>query len=417
MKITDVRTVLLTGPSTNDPYFRESRQLRSAAFIEIITDRGIVGLGETYAGYFCPEIVPHVVDFYKPILLGQDVEDVALLWQRMDTCGTFWARAGLGAIVLCGIEAALWDLKGKEQGKPVYELLGGRQHDELPCYATGGPSNFPLDKLLAKIAHYRDCGFNAVKLGAGFLDVEKGHRCSTDAQEAAALEVTKLQAVRDAFGSSMSLALDAHMNNKAPDKQWSRATAATVAKSCEAFDLLFLEEALPYQNADDYAWLRKQTTVPIAGGECLTSMAEWQPYLHAGSFDLGQPDAAFTAALHQIVIIADRLADQNCDIAPHAWGAAGSLMQNIHVGFACRNTRILEIPPDAGPLHTELFIEPLRLVDGRLLPPQSPGLGIALPDDIERRYPFIPGSGEVVNVPGKTMNDQSLLHATHSNRS
>lgn len=79
MKITDVRTTLLTGPCSNDPFILEARQRRSAAFIEIITDGGEVGIGETYAGYFCPESVPSIVEFFKPILIGQDVEDIPTL--------------------------------------------------------------------------------------------------------------------------------------------------------------------------------------------------------------------------------------------------------------------------------------------------------------------------------------------------
>jgi L-alanine-DL-glutamate epimerase-like enolase superfamily enzyme len=124
MRITDVRTTLLTGPCSNDPFILEARQRRSAAFIEIITDRGEVGIGETYAGYFCPESVPSIVEFFKPILIGQDVEDIPTLWQRMYHCGNFWCRVGLGVIVLNGIEAALWDLKGKQLGLPVHALLG-----------------------------------------------------------------------------------------------------------------------------------------------------------------------------------------------------------------------------------------------------------------------------------------------------
>ena len=114
MKITDVNTVLLTGPCTGDPFLLELRKFRSAAFIEIHTDDpNTMGLGETYAGYFCPEIVPQIVEFFKPILVGQNVDDmdIAELWQRMYHCGNFWCRVGLGASVLTGIEAAVWDLK------------------------------------------------------------------------------------------------------------------------------------------------------------------------------------------------------------------------------------------------------------------------------------------------------------------
>ena len=120
MKITDVRTILLTGPSTNDRFLREARKLRSAAFIEIHTDTAHTGLGETYAGYFCPEMTPLIVDFFAPILIGQNVDDIDALWRRMYQCGNFWCRVGLGVAVINGIEAALWDLKGKLLGLPVY---------------------------------------------------------------------------------------------------------------------------------------------------------------------------------------------------------------------------------------------------------------------------------------------------------
>jgi L-alanine-DL-glutamate epimerase-like enolase superfamily enzyme len=83
MKIIDVRTVLLTGPCTNDPFLSEARKRRSAAFIEIITDTELVGIGETYIGYFFPESVPGIVDFFKPILIGQSVDNISELWRRM----------------------------------------------------------------------------------------------------------------------------------------------------------------------------------------------------------------------------------------------------------------------------------------------------------------------------------------------
>src|SRR4029079_19029280 len=107
MKITDVQTTLLTGPSTNDPFFLEARRLRSAALIEIHTDGPHTGVGETYAGYFCPAVVTAIVDFYRPILLGADPSDLHTLVRRMIQCGAYWSRVGLGAVVLAGIEAAL----------------------------------------------------------------------------------------------------------------------------------------------------------------------------------------------------------------------------------------------------------------------------------------------------------------------
>src|ERR1051325_4420265 len=99
MKIIDVKTILLTGPLTGDPYILEAKKMRTAAFIEVHTDTGLVGLGETYAGYFFPEGFGKIVEFFKPILLGQNVDDIDELWRRMYLCGNFWCRVGLGAIV------------------------------------------------------------------------------------------------------------------------------------------------------------------------------------------------------------------------------------------------------------------------------------------------------------------------------
>ena len=123
MRITDVRTVLLTGPSTDDPF--ETRRRRSAAFIEVHTDAGLVGLGETYAGYFCPEAVPAIVEFFAPVVIGQGVDDIDELWRRMFRCGNFWYRTGLGAIVLTGIEAAL----SKQEAAARFELPADRLGD------------------------------------------------------------------------------------------------------------------------------------------------------------------------------------------------------------------------------------------------------------------------------------------------
>jgi galactonate dehydratase len=417
MKITEVKTILLTGPCTRDPYLSEARKLRSAAFICITTDSGITGIGETYAGYFLPEAVPSIVDFFKPILLGNDVEDIPELWRRMYHCGNFWGRVGLGAIVLAGIEAALWDLKGKALGMPVYKILGeawknnfqttaGKTdytlHDRIPCYATGGPSNYPAEKLAEKIAYYRSLGFHGVKIGAGSHTKEKGSFTESDPAAAADFEAKKVSYIRQQFGNDLWLMMDAHMGNNS-STTWGLPTALAVAKALEPFNLIFLEEALHYTRPDLYAELQRSTTTPIAGGECLTAVCEWQTFIKEDSFDIGQPDASFTAGLHQFMEVASLLAERGRKIAPHAWGAGASQMQNIHCGFACPNTTILEVAPAYGPLHSELIGDSLQIKDGYILPPQQPGLGINLTEATIQRFPFIPGTGEFNSVPGKIL--------------
>jgi galactonate dehydratase len=402
MKITDVRVVLLTGPCTNDRYLREARGRRSAAFIEIYTDTEHVGIGETYAGYFCPEAVPAIVDFFRPILLDQAPDDVDVLWERMYRCGKFWCRVGLGTSVLNGIDAALWDLKGKMLGLPVYQLLGGLRHQKLLGYATGGPSNYPRERLAQKLDYYQSLGFRGVKIGAGAYSPDAGWTLASDAKEAADFEADKLEFVRKHAGRDLLVMMDAHMDNR-PAGGWDLTAAIAVAKALERYDLFFLEEALPYTDPWGYAELAKATSVPIAGGECLTAAYEWRVFVAQDCFDIGQPDASFTGGLGEFMKVAAMLDSRGRGIATHAWGAGGSLMQNVHCGFAAPNTRILEIPPDYAGLHSEVIGNSFVMKDGYVYPPEKPGLGISLTNETKNRYPFIEGSGEFNSVPGKIL--------------
>ncbi len=152
-----------------------------------------------------------------------------------------------------------------------------------------------------------------------------------------------------------------------------------------------------------YSELCASTSIAIAGGECLTGCSEWKAFTDRQCFDIGQPDASFTGGLGEFMKVSAMLAAQGKQNATHAWGAGGSLLQNIHCGFASSNTLILEIPPDFGGSHSDLMGESFRMANGNILPPQLPGLGIALTDRIKSKYPFIPGSGEFNSVPGKQL--------------
>jgi len=119
----------------------------------------------------------------------------------------------------------------------------------------------------------------------------------------------------------------------------------------------------------------------------------------------GQPDASFTGGLGEFMKVAAMLESRGRKIATHSWVGGGSLMQNIHAGFACGNTAVLEIAPNYAGLHSEVMCEPLVLKDGYILAPKVPGLGIKLTDVVKNKYPFVRGSGEFNSVPGKILVD------------
>jgi galactonate dehydratase len=406
MKITDLKTVLLTGPLTEDPSLLCFRKKRSAAFIEVHTDAGIVGLGETYTGYHAPELVPAIVEFFKPILVGLTDEQLRPqeLWRRMQYCANFWARAGLGINVLAGIEGALWDLRGRLDRLPVYELLGGRRHEKLLGYATGSVSNYPWDELAAKVERYRAAGFRAAKFAAGwYRQSDRAVFSGRSTQSWVEMECEKLTSLRQAVGDEMMLCYDGHMGNVQDHRirAWDVGLATSVLRAIEPFDITFFEEPLDYHDIEGYAELSKATSIPIAGGENLSTFEEFLPFADRLAFDIAQPDAAYLG-LGAFVEVAHAFAARRRRVATHAWSAGIGVMQNIHAAFASPNVAILELPPLVGPLHREVYAEGYRFEDGYILPPDVPGLGVSLTDDMKNRYPFVPGSGEWNPVPGKS---------------
>jgi len=404
VKITDVRTVLLTGPISNDPSMAIANPRRSAAFVEIETDAGITGTGETYLGYHMPRVIETIVDYFAPILLhADDPLDVYTISRRMTDCCIYWGRVGVGPTLICALEAALWDLKGKALGVPVYELLGGKRHDRLPAYATGGSSNWPLDRLLAKVDSYLGLGFTGFKVGAAAFDEDTGtHVRLHDPAAIVAFEVEKVEALRQHVGPDVRILLDGHMGFRHGPDQWSLPTTITLLKALEPYNLFFFEEPLPYTDPHAYGELRASTTVPVAGGEQLTTYEEFRPYAEADSFDIAQPDAGWQT-ISDFMRIGSLFDHRQRRIATHGWGSGGAAMQNIHAAFASPNVAILELAPAAGPLHTEVWGESFRMVDGMVVAPTTPGLGIALSDELKEAYPFVPGIEEFAGVPGKQM--------------
>ena len=402
MKITDVRAVLLTGPSSNDPWITVAKARRTAAFIEVSTDVGLVGVGETYAGYFAPELVAPVVEYVRPILVNAETTDAVTLTHRMRRCLAFWARVGVGAAILSGVEAALWDLAGKLEGVPVFELLGGARHDRLRAYATGGPSLQPWSAFVTKMDRYLELGFSALKVASGYVDMGQPASDVDHNETAADLEAAKVAMMRAHVGPDIGLMLDGHMGHRNGLQRWDLATARTVMTAVAPYDLLFFEEPLAYEDPDEYAALTTTSPIPIAGGEQLTTLEEFRVWMSSGAFAVAQPDAAWIG-IGDFVAVGALAAASGTAIASHCWSAGGGVMQNLHAAFACSATAIVELMPDAGELHTRLWGDSLVFENGFVLPPTGPGLGVTLTDETKERFPFVPGMEEFSSVPGKVL--------------
>ncbi len=379
MKITAVRCLLVSAPyATPGDAEREwhlQTGYRPASFIRVETSEGEYGLGETYAGVYAPEAVRELVRQIEPELVGQDALNTLALLDRMRLSCFYWGRMGLSQSVIGGIEMALWDLKGKVLGVPVYDLLGGNVHESLPVYASGG-NDKPYDELRAEMKGYVAEGYGAVKIRINNLTEEK--------------IVEKVAMCRDALGPDVGLAVDACQGTvRSP---WPTKKAIRIARSLEPYRLLWLEEPAEATNYAGFAEIRHTTVTLVAGGETVTSLTEAEAYLNAGSLDLFQPDASLIGGLNVFRRVAQMCERRGVHIAAHVWCGGIGTMGNYHAAFATPNCLWLELSNVPNPLRDEVLIEPLEIRNGRVYLPRTPGLGVRLPEDLEEKYPYRPGS-------------------------
>ncbi|MGD0073648.1 MAG: mandelate racemase/muconate lactonizing enzyme family protein [Candidatus Binataceae bacterium] len=378
MRITAIEPILLTAP-----YGIEGAHIskRSACFVEVSTDEGVTGIGETYAGVYVPELAAEIVRYFAQLLVGLDAANPNAVYRTAYWSSSYFGRTGLTVMVLSAIEIALWDIMGKALGVPVHQLLGGAIHDSLPVYASGGTPTLSLDQLAAQAAQAKAQGFKGFKMRANFFQYQPE------------VEAERVGAVRNAVGEGMMLALDAVQNfNLRP---WSVKQAARMLSRLERYDLSWAEEMLPPYDPLAYAELRRLSPIAISGGEGLTTATQFEQWLRAGAFDLAQPDATIIGGIGEARRACDAAAAHGVQVAMHVWGAAPALAANYQLAFTIPNCVILERPIMGNPLETELMTEPLVLENGHVRSSTIPGLGVRLTDELKEKYRYVPGTASL----------------------
>jgi len=399
MKITDVITHLLTARWDDDAFMPV--QLHSTAFVQVKTDAGISGLGETILGYFSPESVSPLVSFYKPLLVGQDPEQINRLWQLMYSSSIYWGRTGAAMSIISAIEMALWDIKAKALSVPLYQLLGGLARETLPLYASGGPALWPVEKTVEKCQYYVEKGYRAVKFATGYYTKEGPPELASgwklvpvSASHLGDQEGEKVAAVREALGREIEIILDGHQGGV--PNPFSLSEALRVVNAVASYGILFFEEPLPYTDVEGYSELRRQGKVPIAGGESLSGTHEFHRFLQLDALDVVQPEVTFLGGISPCRDVLKQAALRNLRSALHCGGTFGPGMAgSIHISFASSTSIILEHLPCSASVQKDIMLEPPRLHDGGISPPTAPGLGVEISEALLEKYPYIPGTGEI----------------------
>jgi galactonate dehydratase len=345
-------------------------------FVEVETDDGLVGIGEASLEWReCA--VAAAVDELSRLLIGQDVNLIEHHWQRMHRHG-FWRGGVVLGSAMSGIDQALWDLKGKRLGVPVYELFGGptRQRVRLYTHVGGRTPEAAAEHALELVGR----GYTALKMGVP--------RAAAAADERALLRstVARVQAVRDAVGPDVDLMLDNH-------GQLAPGDAIELGRALAAFGLLFFEEPVPPDTPEALAKVAAaQLPLRLATGERLFNTWDYRPVLQAGLVDVAQPDICHAGGLTELRKIAAMAEASYIKVAPHNPNGPVATIASVHLAASIPNFLILEMAQQS--LRDEVQQHGLTINNGWAELPRRPGLGIELDPEVIAAHPYAPGDYE-----------------------
>lgn len=380
MQITDVKTFVVGVPP---PHFGG----RYWVFLKLTTDSGVVGYGEVYSVPFHPRVVAQMIeDVCARYVVGANPFEIERLWRIIYSSG-YTQRPDTSILgILSGIEMACWDIVGKELNRPVYELLGGRVHEKLRSYTYLYPEpedkvNVYLDADLAaqRAAEYVALGFTAVKFDPVTpYSAFDPRQLSLEALDLAEQFVKKIRA---AVGNKCDLLFGTH-------GQMTPAGAVRLAKRLEPYDPLWLEEPVPPEKPEEMALVARQTSIPVATGERLTTKYEFARVLECRAASILQMALGRVGGLLEGKKIAGMAEAYYAQIAPHLYCGPIAAAADIQLSTCTPNFLIQESIQTWGGFHATVLKEPLRWEAGYIIPPTQPGLGVELNEAVLAQYPY-----------------------------
>ena len=367
----------------------ETLRVSRFMYVKVETDEGLVGIGELHpaSGTGGTPFLPIAgVEYCAEYLVGKDPGHIERHWQHMFRRCLF--RGGADAMAAIGaLDMALWDIKGKALGRPVHELLGGPTREKVRLY-THLSGNTP--QALARQA--RACveeGFTALRLypfgDFGVADFEEGRgleNMSYAAMKHNAEE--RVGAVREAVGPDVDIMIDV-VNRLTP------AEAIAVGRALEPYDLFFFEDPIEPENMDAWEYVAAHVPMPVAMGERLYTIYQFQDLLNHQGAAFVRPDPSLAGGLTNLQKIA-ALAEANyVGVAPHNPLSCVLTAACVQLDAAIHNLAIQEYPGDEfeSPKR-DLVKQPLERQGGYLLVPDAPGLGIELNEEAFVHYPPVP---------------------------
>ena len=362
MKLTSLKTYLCDAYRTN------------WVFVKIETDSGYHGWGEATLQY--RELtVAQAVNELERGLRGRDLENIEAWWQDAYR-DAYWRGGPVLMSALSAVEMALWDIKGKALGVPVYQLLGGKVRASIPCYANAWFANAKTpDEFAACAKQAAALGYKALKwdpFGAAFRTIS-----SQGLRDALAV----VDAVKSAVGAEVELLIEGHGRFELP-------AARRIAKALEYCDVQWFEEPLIPGNLENYARLRHETRTPISLGERLYTRWEFREVFERGCADFIQPDVSHAGGIWELRKIAALAELWQIAFCPHNPSGPIANAATLQLAACTPNFLYLETMATDVPWRAEVARETCRLVNGEMTISDAPGLGVEINEDALAAHPY-----------------------------
>jgi D-galactarolactone cycloisomerase len=366
MRIASVETRQYSYPL--DPPFVAAwdpipREHQDATVVVIRSDDG-------FEGYASGDALPDR-ELLERLLLGLDPTRTEVVHGICETVDFHHGRNWT-------LEVAVWDLVGRAQRQPVWQLLGATG-ESLLAYASSGELVSAEERARRCVA-LRDAGVRAVKLRLHSSDWR--------------VDLPVIEAVREAVGSDLEIMVDANQGWRMPGDlapRWDLGTAAAFARELERLDVYWLEEPLPTEDAEAYAELRRGTSLRIAAGEMVRSQAEARDLVLRGNVDVIQTDVVLAGGIEGCRQVAALAAEHGSSWSPHTWSNGYGLLANLHAALAFSSCPYIEVPfdPPAWSAERRDWLLPMTMEvasDGTIAPPEGPGLGVVPDWDALEQY-------------------------------
>jgi L-rhamnonate dehydratase len=370
MRITDVETIVLRIPDAGEVCDGS----QDAFVVRILTDEGIEGIGE---GDSMPTVLQAVFDAplsnsigrgLRDLLLGQDPLQIEPLWQRMMDGTLYLGGNGVRLTAISAAEMALWDIKGKSNGRPIHELLGGAFRRRLRAYGSvlfpEDPTN--LGQVRENAVRLREAGFKAMKFGWGGF----GRDLKSD--------VALVRAAREAAGTEIRLMIDVGLC-------WDMSTTLERARALAEFDLYWLEAPMPHEPVSAWAELCARSPIRIS---CESPGGFWESlrFVREGRLHVILPDASNVGGISAWKRVAQAAATEGSWCVPHCFSTGILASASLHLLANQPMEQMIEWPMEDSPLSSSLVVPAMQMLDGYVDVPSGPGLGIELDWTVIERF-------------------------------